>query len=255
MQCEVCGMRGSVGACAVCQKMVCEVCGQVCPRCGAVFCDRHQALDTPDGLCNRCAAKAGASEQPAHGTPPETRPAPEPAASGAQQPPQTNQEQEQESLSFEALMQDLGETPATETPPPTSAQPSAPAAAPAEEAAPPKPADPSKPWADMLDPNSTRVLTGSTKRATPMWVSSLFVGGMALIFSIPLALNDGFKPFQPMLSYSIMLLAVGAALWALYGMLSGSESGRGRKLCGIGLALSVLAILIAFATRNPGTGG
>lgn len=245
MQCETCGMRGSIGGCAVCQKMVCEVCGHICPRCGAVFCDRHTALDTPDGLCKRCAAKAGAQPQePPQAPPAETPPSPAPPGTPAKPEPAGD------TLSFEALMRDLGETPASEEPPKPAAQP----AAPEEEEAPVRAADPNKPWADMLDPNSTRVLTGSTKRATPMWVSSLFVGGIALIFSLPIALNDRFQGFQPQLSYSVMLLASGTALWALYGMLRGNEPPRERKLCGIGLALSLLAALIAFLVRNPGGG-
>ncbi len=145
-------------------------------------------------------------------------------------------------------MRDLGEEPVTKQAP----APPPPPSPPQETAEPVRAVDPSKPWADMLDPKSTRVLTTSSPRGTPMWVSSLFVGGMTLIFSLPLVLVGGFEMFQPMLSYSILLLAAGSGLWSVYGMTRTEEPPRARKLCGIGLALALLGALLAFVTRNPG---
>lgn len=55
MECMVCGLRSSVGYCAVCQKMLCEECGIRCEMCGKMVCSEH-SYETSSGkqLCIEC---------------------------------------------------------------------------------------------------------------------------------------------------------------------------------------------------------
>jgi len=55
MDCDLCGIRSSVGYCAACRRLVCEVCAGVCVDCGRIACREH-GHETRHGhfLCPSC---------------------------------------------------------------------------------------------------------------------------------------------------------------------------------------------------------
>ncbi len=55
MDCEVCGVRSSVGYCSECKKVLCETCGVVCENCNKIACSDH-IHETSGGrvLCTAC---------------------------------------------------------------------------------------------------------------------------------------------------------------------------------------------------------
>ena len=58
MDCDICQIRSSVGYCADCKALLCEVCGTPCKKCGKIVCAEHIQL-TPHGrgLCGTCMAE------------------------------------------------------------------------------------------------------------------------------------------------------------------------------------------------------
>lgn len=55
MDCQVCGVRSSVGYCGECQKILCETCGVICENCKKISCSDH-IHETSGGrlLCTAC---------------------------------------------------------------------------------------------------------------------------------------------------------------------------------------------------------
>jgi hypothetical protein len=143
------------------------------------------------------------------------------------------------------LQAELGSLPAAPIPEEKPAMPEAPApsARPAGERGPSIGAAP--------DPN--RLLTASAQRGTPLWVSALFMGGLAWVLLIPLV-TPGVNIFhnaQPYMSYGITLLGVGAVVWSLTGQFNTESARRERRLCLIGLALGLTAAVVALLVRQP----
>jgi hypothetical protein len=58
MECAICQLRSSVGYCAECKALLCEVCNETCSHCGAVVCPEC-LVETSSGreLCKTCMAK------------------------------------------------------------------------------------------------------------------------------------------------------------------------------------------------------
>ncbi len=58
MECAKCEMRSSVGYCAECKALLCEICGTTCSHCGAMVCGDH-IYQTKSGreLCKICMKK------------------------------------------------------------------------------------------------------------------------------------------------------------------------------------------------------
>lgn len=56
MDCDLCQIRSSVGYCAECKRLLCEVCGVACTECGKTVCVTH-VHETRSGkrLCADCA--------------------------------------------------------------------------------------------------------------------------------------------------------------------------------------------------------
>lgn len=97
---------------------------------------------------------------------------------------------------------------------------------------------------------STRVLTGSSPKPRPMWLDSVVSIGLGFLFLIPIVLNMGLRRYQPWISFMIMLLALGGAVWSLFGLQVEKEP-VGRKWC-FGVAVAgLLVALIAFLMRAP----
>jgi len=92
------------------------------------------------------------------------------------------------------------------------------------------------------DPNEFRILTASSPKATPMWVSGFISALLALILSIPLLKNSQSSFFPSLFSYSVILLAGGSAFWNGYGLLWSGDSSLNRILCIPGIIFSMIAI-------------
>jgi len=105
---------------------------------------------------------------------------------------------------------------------------------------------------------SAKALTGSSPKPTPMWVSSLFTGGMSWVLLIPLvpftSRSNIFHAAQPWMSYCIVFLGLGTMLWAGAGTL-GQGPRKERWLCLMGAAIGLAAALVAFLVRTPAATG
>jgi hypothetical protein len=126
---------------------------------------------------------------------------------------------------------------------------------PEEPPEPPSPGEVTKPKRPGLDPEDTnfRVLTASSPKATPYWLTALFTGGMACILLSPLFSAPGFRnQTQPWMSYCVLLLSAGTVVWALSGLAKEGPS-KDRWLCLIGLVLALIAGIGAFLLRDPGS--
>lgn len=97
---------------------------------------------------------------------------------------------------------------------------------------------------------STRVLTGSSPKPRPMWLDGLVSGGLGLLFLMPILLNTGWRRYQPWISFMIMLLAIGGAVWSLFGLQVEKEP-TGRKWCLIAASFGIMVAFIAFLMRAP----
>ena len=210
MVCAVCEVRVSAGVCAVCGKILCDVCGVVCSSCGRPSCAAHSYWNhARQPLCAAC--QSGNLRRSVQPTAVSERP---PAGVS--------------STSFEALF-DM---------PPDRGDPNV---SPAEEA-------------PRKKEINTRALTASASRATPIWVSSVFAGGLGWVLLLPLlpfiSSQNVFRGAQPWMSYSIVFLGIGTAVWALNGLLR-DDPKKERMLCLIGLVLGILGALAAFLVRMP----
>lgn len=96
---------------------------------------------------------------------------------------------------------------------------------------------------------SSRALTASATQGTPVWVSSIFTGGLSWVLLIPLlpflSGANVFHGAQPWLSYCIVFLGLSTVFWAGGGMLRKAPK-RERKLCLIGFVMGATAALAAF---------
>lgn len=109
--------------------------------------------------------------------------------------------------------------------------------------------------AEMDDKLNARVLAGGAVERRPMHVSSIMLGVLSLGMLWFLVLNPSLRSMQPIPSYAVMVMGLGTAAWGGSGAMRGEDSGLQRALCGIGAALGVLALVVAFVQRNPGVGG
>ena len=99
-------------------------------------------------------------------------------------------------------------------------------------------------------PSELRVLTGSSPKARPMWLEGLFCNGLAALVLVPIILNIGLRGYQPWISLVVMVLALGAAVWSLFGLQVEKED-TGRRLCWISAAVGLLVAVVAFLVRAP----
>jgi len=99
-------------------------------------------------------------------------------------------------------------------------------------------------------PSELRVLTGSSPKARPMWLEGLFSSGLGALVLVPIVLNIGLRGYQPWISLVVMVLALGAAAWSLFGLQAEKED-AGRRLCWIGAAVGLLVAVVAFLVRAP----
>lgn len=99
-------------------------------------------------------------------------------------------------------------------------------------------------------PSELRVLTGSSPTARPMWLEGLFSSGLGALVLVPIILNIGLRGYQPWISLMVMVLALGAGVWSLFGLQVEKEE-TGRRLCWIGAAVGLLVAVVAFLVRAP----
>lgn len=227
VECKICQVRLAEHRCATCGAPICPVCGIACDRCGRWSCTPHVHW-TPQkhAVCHVCESGARPAEAPGETVTPASAP------SGG--------------MSFEALQAELG------SPPPSAVG--------TEEKRPePEPAPQSAGRAAEgrpgigATPDPNRLLTASAQRGTPLWVSALFVAGLSWVLLIPLV-TPGINVFhnaQPYMSYSICLLALGAVVWSFTGLFSEKAGRNERRLCLIGLAMGLIAAVVALLVRQP----
>ena len=99
-------------------------------------------------------------------------------------------------------------------------------------------------------PSELRVLTGCSPKARPMWLEGLLSSGLGALVLVPIILNIGLRGYQPWLSLVVVVLALGAAVWSLFGLQVEKED-AGRRLCWIGAAVGLLVAVVAFLVRAP----
>ncbi|MGC8844863.1 MAG: hypothetical protein ACP5QY_03360, partial [Candidatus Hydrogenedens sp.] len=92
------------------------------------------------------------------------------------------------------------------------------------------------------DPNEFRILTASSPKPTPMWVSGLISAILAVILSIPLVKNSQSPFFPSFFSYSVILLSGGSAFWNGYGLFWTEDNAFNRLMCIPGIILAFIAI-------------
>lgn len=96
-----------------------------------------------------------------------------------------------------------------------------------------------------------RVLTGSSPKRTPIWLQTLLMGGAAVLFLLPVSGKaSGYVYYQPWYSYGVIFLAAVTILWSLYGMYREDEN-RDRGLCAIGLVMGLAAGIVAYLVSAP----
>lgn len=258
MNCSVCNKNPAVAKCSICGAVICKTCGVLCPSCKKPICRSH-LVRLADGkiACRSCAVPKQTVAVPKTAPPSATS---KPANAAMKQ-------EEKVSLSFEDLSTELGdisikipgssESVASKEPVVNRDFTSAKNNAPTQEAAenpfalsakPEEKAEPSTGGYKHLkrkpsdDPNEFRILTASSPKATPMWVSGLISALLALILSIPLLKNSQSPFFPSLFSYSVILLAGGSAFWNGYGLFWSGDSSLNRILCIPGIIFSIIAI-------------
>lgn len=99
-------------------------------------------------------------------------------------------------------------------------------------------------------PSELRVLTGSSPKTRPMWLDGFVTSGIGVLFLLPILLNTGMRGYQPWISLMIVVLALGAAVWSLFGLQVEKEP-TGRRMCFISAAVGLLIAVVAFLVRAP----
>lgn len=256
MECSVCGSAEPVARCTTCKQLICKQHGVRCQGCGKALCPHHR-LKAGDGrtLCAGCMAKMEtpatesfsfesltADAPPLPAAPIEKPPAHAPRGDVA--PPPAAPESSGGGFSFEDLARDGGQLPGS--------QPNDPDA--------PALVNPITGFEEVPDPEVDKKLAmmlgeneggirmealGGSNRGTPIWLSGMYAGGIAILLTMPLIFSSGFDMFQPIYSYSILLVAGGAVFYAIYGFIQKDDTPRERYLCTIALVLGFLAAFIA----------
>ncbi len=255
MNCSVCNKNQAVAKCSICGNVVCKTCGVLCPSCQKPICRSH-LVRLPDGkiACRSCVvSKPNIAVPP---SPEKTKPF---------VPNIPEKREEKVSLSFEDLTSELGDVRIKVSDEPEAevkrgekkgsfdieinaeekniiANPFAISAEAQAKEEPPetgykhlkrKPSD---------DPNEFRILTASSPKPTPMWISGLIGSLLAFILSIPLVKNSQSPFFPSFFSYVVILLAGGSIFWNGYGLFQREESTFNRFMCIPGILFSLIAI-------------
>ncbi len=249
MNCSVCNKNQAVARCSICGNVVCRTCGVLCPSCQKPICRSH-LVRLPDGkiACRSCAVPKHEATIPK--TPEKPKSPPHPTI--------TPKKEEKVSLSFEDLASELGDirikvsdepekkgllitgadtegNNGIENPFAVSGEPQTKEASPATgyKHLKRKPSD---------DPNEFRILTASSPKPTPMWISGLISSLLAFILSIPLVKNSQSPFFPSFFSYVVIFLAGGSIFWNGYGLFQSEEKSFNRFMCIPGIVLSLIAI-------------
>jgi len=101
------------------------------------------------------------------------------------------------------------------------------------------------------DEHAARVLTGGAPKSRPMWVGGTILSVFALFLCWFFLSTGGYRSSQPFVSYTIMVVALGAMVWSYSGMRNEKESEQQRKLNWIGMILGLIAAIVAFLQRSP----
>ena len=149
-----------------------------------------------------------------------------------------------EDLSFAALQAELGDAPAPAAPAPEEQAPE-----PLHEPASGMGAAEKPSPEDVADRINARVLTASGGQGNPAWVGGL-VFSVLVCFGAYL-LPRGANAFgQPLLSYIVMALSLGAAGYNGFALREAGQSSTNKALLTVALALALVAALAAFLARG-----
>jgi len=99
------------------------------------------------------------------------------------------------------------------------------------------------------DQGTTRMLTGSAAKGTPMWISGAFLGALSWGMCYFLALNTA---FQPLGTYASLVISAGGIAWGISALRNESDTAGERKLGLIGLGLSATAFAVAALSHFGG---
>lgn len=263
MQCSVCGTQPAVAQCTVCNQPVCRTCGTICPVCRKPVCRPHvMKSPTTRYACRKC-VYAGTTPS----VQPPSSPSPEPSQTAKAIPKQSSAT----SLSFEDLTAELGEIKLHVAEEPRDTEGSNAPVSPTGRLMNPKEETVEDPFAlsgpresagvgdhpqpqgykhlrrkPSDDPNEFRILTASSPKPTPMWVSGLMSSLLAFVLSLALIKNVGIPFFPNLFAYSVMFLSGGVIFWNGYGVIFTEDSTFNRLMCIPGIVLGVLALGIAF---------
>jgi len=235
MECSVCHVRSMVNYCKECERMLCEVCGVPCSRCKKFLCRAHRST-TPGGrnLCPECMADREAKR--------------------ARQAKENAEAKAGGGSSFQDLMEEFDDEliPGQKAPVAEDEEPPADYRPDWAGEAPPEPAPKDDRPKTIEDQLNARVLTGSTPPPRPMWIGAIIAAGMAWLLIFLVAQTSAFRAIlQPWMSYTAMLVALGAIVWAIAGYRDRETLLFRRRLCGIGFLLGVGALGVAWWMRHP----
>jgi hypothetical protein len=91
-----------------------------------------------------------------------------------------------------------------------------------------------------------RVLTGSARRGTPVWVSGLFVGGLACVLLLLVTgESSAMTEFKNLIRYGVIFVGIVGVAMSGQGFYRKQDPQKARNLCLLGLSLSAIAVLIA----------
>ncbi|MCA1902616.1 MAG: hypothetical protein LDL53_10435 [Candidatus Hydrogenedens sp.] len=258
MNCSVCNLNPAVAKCSVCGHVICKNCGALCPTCKKPVCRSHLFyMPTGQIVCRNCAPSK------------QSQPSVKINVSPSPPKPEPKKQEENVSLSFEDLSAELGDVSikVKDKVEPESTGEKMGAKEPiiknplddehvenpfnlSAETQEPAGTTPTSGYKHLKrkpsdDPNEFRILTASSPKPTPMWVSGLISAILAFILSLPLTKNTGTAFFPPLFSYSIILLAGGSIVWNGYGLLLSEDSTFNKRMCIPGIIFAIIAIIIA----------
>ncbi len=253
MECGVCGSSEPVTRCTTCKKLLCKAHGVRCQDCGKALCPDHR-LKRGDNktVCTNCMTKAAppAESFSFESLMADAPPLPQAAAPQSPRPsaPKEPAAAAGGSFSFEDLSREGGQLPGSQPNDPDAPALINPVTG-VEEVPDP---EVDRKLAMMLgeDEGGIRMEALGGNRGTAIWLTGFYAGGIAILLTMPLIFSSGLDMLQPYYSYSVMVIALGALIYGVYGFFQKDDPPKDRYLSIIAVVLGFAAIFIALAYRG-----